>query len=285
MSQTIADALRGATQVLTVAGVPEPRREAGLLLANLLGRDRAFLITHSDAALNVYQLEAFEQRLNRRAAGEPLQHITGTQEFFGLTFEVNSAALIPRPETELLVESALESLTNLSSSPRILDVGTGTGCITVALLRERQDARAVAVDLSFAAIQLASRNAARHLVTERVSFLITDAFSSFVARPVFDLVVSNPPYIPDWEWETLQREVRDHEPRLALTSGSDGLNMIRHLLSETASHLRQEGYLIFEIGYDQRAAVEQLIDSEVWRTIAIRPDLQGIPRTIVLRKR
>jgi release factor glutamine methyltransferase len=268
-----------------VAGVSEPRREAGLLLANLLGRDRAFLITHSDAALNVYQLEAFEQRVNRRAAGEPLQYITGTQEFFGLKFEVNSAALIPRPETELLVESALEYLNSLPANPLLLDVGTGTGCITIALLHERPDARAIAVDASSAAIQLASRNAARHCVNQRVSFLISDALSTFAVHPEFDLVVSNPPYIPDSDWETLQREVRDNEPRLALTSGRDGLRMIRQLVAETAPYLRQGGYLIFEIGFDQRAAVEQLIDNQVWQVIAIRSDLQGIPRTVVLRKR
>lgn len=285
MSRSIAEALSQATKVLSAGELSEPRREAGSLLASLLGKDRAFLITHSDEVLSDDLAATFADQVRRRASGEPLQYITGVQEFFGLVFEVNSDALIPRPETELLVESALEALDNLSPAPSLLDVGAGTGCITIALLRERPSARAVAIDVSPAAVQLAMRNARRHSVSERVSFLVADALATFASLPKFDLIVSNPPYIADSEWETLQREVRDHEPRLALTSGSDGLTMIRRLVAEAAPLLREGGYLIFEIGYDQRAAVEQMIDSQVWQTMAIRSDLQGIPRTVILRKR
>lgn len=285
MSQSIAAALIEATTLLRAAGVSEARRDAGSLLANLLGQDRAFLITHSEKVLDDDQVNALRQRVKRRASGEPLQYITGVQEFFGLAFEVNSNALIPRPETELLVESVLEAIDSLGRSSLILDVGTGTGCITIAVLHERPGTKAVAVDLSADAIQLAIRNAIRNSVRERMTVLAADTLSAFSPQPIFDVVVSNPPYIADSEWATLQREVREHEPRLALTSGEDGLNMIRRLVSETAPYLRPSGYLIFEMGYDQRAAVEQMIDSHVWQAIAIRSDLQGIPRTVMLRKR
>lgn len=285
MSRSIAEALSQATKVLSAVEISEPRREAGSLLAGLLGKDRAFLITHSDEVLGDDLVATFEDQVRRRASGEPLQYIMGVQEFFGLSFEVNSDALIPRPETELVVESALETLDNLSPTPSLLDVGTGTGCITVALLHERPEARATAIDASLAAVQLATRNAHRHLVSDRVSFLVADVFSPFAGRPTFDLIVSNPPYIADSEWDTLQPEVRAHEPRLALTSGSDGLNVIRRLLSESGAYLRNRGYLIFEIGYNQREAVEGLIDRRAWDIIAIRPDLQNIPRIVWLQKR
>jgi release factor glutamine methyltransferase len=285
MSESIAETLLNATRMLSAAGVDEARLDAGLLLANLLGQDRTFLITHSNDLLNEEHVNAFQERVQRRMSGEPLQYITGVQEFYGLTFEVNSATLIPRPETELLVESALEAIDAFGGTSNFLDVGTGTGCITIALLNERPEARATAIDASFAAIQLAIRNARRHLVSARVSFLVTDAFSAFSRGPNFDLIVSNPPYIPDAEWATLQREVRDHEPRLALTSGSEGLEVIRRLLAESAGYLGNGGYLLFEMGYNQREAIERLIDQQEWKVIAIRPDLQQIPRIVWLQKR
>ena len=285
MSKSIANALSDAARVLSEAEVADARREAAALLTSLLGKDRAFLISHSDEALDDELVKTFEDQVRRRASGEPLQYITGVQEFFGLSFEVSPAALIPRPETEFIVESALECLATRPEAPLLLDVGTGSGCITIALLRERPNARAVAVDVSPAAVALAGRNARRHAVSERVAFLVADAVSALAPRPMFDLIVSNPPYIADEEWETLQREVRDHEPRTALTSGSDGLTMIRRLVAECAVQLHEGGYLIFEIGYRQQAAVERMINGKVWERIAIRPDLQGIPRTVVLKKR
>jgi len=254
-------------------------------LTNLLDQDRTFLITHAETILTAEQLSTFRRQVVRRAGGEPLQYITGTQEFFGLSFEVNPDALIPRPESELLVETALELIGDSRTGALISDIGTGTGCIPIAFLHERPLARAIAVDISWSAIRLAARNAARHSVSERISFLVADSLSAFERGPHFDLVVSNPPYIADPHWEILQREVRDHEPRVALTSGTDGLTMIRRLLVETPQILVNGGYFIFEMGYDQGAIVEQLIDERVWKVISIRADLQGIPRTAVLRKR
>lgn len=281
MSQSIAEAILEATKTLRVAGLAEPRREAGSLLANVLGKDQTFLITRAEILLTAEQLSTFRQQVTRRAGGEPLQYITGFQEFFGLEFEVTRDALIPRPETELLVETALGLM---GDAPFICDIGTGTGCISVSLLHERPRARAIAVDISPNAARLASRNAARNDVDKRISLLVADRFAAFHETQTFDLIVSNPPYVIDRDWEGLQREVRDHEPRLALTSGSDGLTMIRRLIREAPAFLVTGGHLLMEIGYDQRVAVEQMIDPLFWKLVAIHNDLQGIPRTVVLRK-
>lgn len=270
--------------MLSVADIPEARREAGSLLANLLGKDRIFLITHPETVLSDEQLKAFRKRVVRRAGGEPLQYITGIQEFYGLTFEVNPDALIPRPETELLVETAL-SLTPEDARPLLLDIGTGSGCISIALLHNRSRARSVSIDLSEAALRLAARNAMRHFVRERMELVVSDSVSAIKAGPRFDLIVSNPPYISDPDWQSLTREVKDHEPRLALTSGFDGLTMINDLLTETPRLLTAGGHFIFEIGYAQSVAVEQNVDQRIWEIVSIQADLQQIPRTITLRKR
>jgi release factor glutamine methyltransferase len=273
-----------ATKALRVADIPEPRREAGSLLANLLGRERTFLITHPETILSEEQLIAFRKRVVRRAGGEPLQHITRIQEFYGLSFEVNSDALIPRPETELLVETAL-SLTAEDAHPLILDIGTGTGCISIALLHNRSCARSVSLDLSEAAVRLAARNAVRHSVRERTQLVVSDSVSALKVEPRFDLIVSNPPYIPDPDWQKLMREVKDHEPRLALTSGFDGLTMINALLVEAPRLLTAGGHFIFEIGFAQSAAVERNVDREIWEIVSIQADLQQIPRIFTLRKK
>jgi release factor glutamine methyltransferase len=284
MSISIAEAILGATQVLRKAGVPEARREAGLLLAHAIARDRTFLITHAEDTLKSEELETFRLSIEHRAQGEPVQYITGHQEFFGLDFEVTHDVLIPRPETENLVEIALELIGNNDAAPFICDVGTGSGCIAIALLHERAKAAAIAVDISEAALNVAARNAARHSVTERITFVASDCFAVLEKKSCFNLVVSNPPYVADRDLSGLQREVREHEPRVALTPGGDGLSVIRRLLSEASAFLIDGGHLVIEIGFDQRAAVERLIDPSIWKVIDVRPDLQGIPRTIVLQK-
>jgi release factor glutamine methyltransferase len=284
MTLSIAEAILEATKTLRSEGVSEPRREAGWLLADLLARDQTSLITHAEVLLTLEEVAAFRRRVQRRAGGEPLQYITGTQEFFGLEFEVGQEALIPRPETELLVETALELIHGAGAAPLICDVGTGTGCISISLLHEQPRARAVAVDISPLAAGLASRNAARNNIGNRISFVVADCLTAFRIKPCFDLIVSNPPYIADRDWEGLQREVREHEPRLALTSGSDGLSMIRRLVKEAPAFLVSGGHLVLEIGYDQRVAVEAMIDQRIWNLLAIHNDLQGIPRTVVLER-
>jgi release factor glutamine methyltransferase len=283
---TIAEALREAATVLRVAGLEEARREAGSLVSHATGRDRAFLITHADETLTPDELSALRAAVARRAAGEPLQYITGRQEFYGLEFEVNADVLIPRPETELLVESALELLRD-ADAPLVCDVGTGSGCVAVALLHERRDARVYALDLSPAALRVAVRNAERHGVRGRMTPLISDCFDALRTSEHkgvrFQMIVSNPPYVAEDELDGLQREVREHEPRLALTPGGDGLSIIRRLVEEAPRFLVPRGHLLLEIGFQQHAAVASLIDPRVWTLLDIRRDLQGIPRTVVLR--
>ena len=283
---TIAGALREAATRLRVAGLSEPRREAGSLLSHATGRDSAFLITHADETLTPAQLSALHDAVARRAAGEPFQYIAGRQEFYGLEFEVNPDVLIPRPETELLVEKALELLRG-AEAPLLCDVGTGSGCIAVALLHARADARAYALDVSPAALEVAARNAARHGVGGRARFLVSDCFEALAAGEHeglrFDLVASNPPYVAERDLEGLQREVREHEPRVALTPGGDGLSVIRRLVEESPGFLKPGGHLLLEIGFGQHEQVAALVDPGVWRLLDIHRDLQGIPRTVSLR--
>ena len=187
--------------------------------------------------------------------------------------------LIPRPETELIVEIGLKLLPG-TPAPLIADIGTGSGCLAISLLHELADARAIATDISGAALRLARRNADRHGVTDRLMLIESDCFSSLEQGKRFSLIVSNPPYVGEDDLKNLPREVRDYEPRTALVSGADGLSSIRRLLSEGPSFLCSGG--VFEIGFGQSEAVKQLIDSRVWRLLEICSDLQNIPRTVVL---
>jgi release factor glutamine methyltransferase len=283
----IREALTEASAALRAAGVSDARRDARALLSDTLARDHAFLIAHSDDELEPRALALFRERVGRRAAGEPVQYITGRQEFYGLDFEVSPAVLIPRPETELLVEVALEVLRETRGAPLVCDVGTGSGCIPVALLHERTDARACGLDISTDALAVAARNAARHGVGARLTLLASDCFGALDAEgapKTFDLITSNPPYIPESDMADLQREVREHEPRLALTPGGDGLSIIRRLVAEASRHLDAGGHLLLEIGYDQHEAVTRLVDENVWTLLDIRRDLQGIPRVVVLQR-
>jgi release factor glutamine methyltransferase len=287
-SKSIAQALTEASAVLRAAGVADARPDARALLSYTLARDHAFLIAHADEEIEPTLYALYTERVARRASGEPLQYITGRQEFYGLDFEVTPAVLIPRPETELLVEVALELLRHERSAPLLCDLGTGSGCIPVALLHERKDARAVGLDISNAALEVAARNAARHAVSERLTLLVSDCFDALdaLAKPdaPFTLITSNPPYIAESELPHLQREVREHEPRIALTPGDgDGLSVIRRLVHEAPRFLVAGGHLIFEIGYNQHEAVVKIVDPSVWTLLDIHRDLQGIPRTVALR--
>ena len=279
---SISEALLTAAQVLNEAGVPEGRREAGSLLSFIFGKDRTFLISHAEDQLTEASLRRFQEGVERRARGEPLQYIIGVQDFFGREFRVTPDVLIPRPETELLVEAALEVI---GDNWLICDVGTGSGCIAVTLLCERGDVRAVAVDKSPPALEVAKSNATSHAILDRIDFAISDCFSALDARQYqFDMVVSNPPYVSAEMMAGLQREVRDHEPLVALSPGEDGLSVIRRLILEAPAFLKDDGYLIMEIGFDQSEALKELIEESPWHLREIRPDLQGIPRIVVLQK-
>lgn len=276
---SIAEVLREASRTLENAGVPEARREAASLLSFVTGKDRTFLIAHSDD--EVGDVDQFRELLERRATGEPLQYITRTQDFFGREFRVTPDVLIPRPETELLVEAALEVN---KTATLLCDVGTGSGCIALTLLCELDHARAVALDKSPAALEVAKFNAQKLAVADRAEFVVSDCFDS-LDHQKFDLIVSNPPYVSAGVLDGLQREVRDHEPLIALSPGPDGLSIIRRLIQESPQFLKPNGHLIMEIGFDQGEAVQNLIDTNVWDLLEVRPDLQGIPRIVVLRKR
>ncbi|HEX8476657.1 MAG TPA: peptide chain release factor N(5)-glutamine methyltransferase [Pyrinomonadaceae bacterium] len=282
---TITEAIAEGALVLGDAGVPKARREAGSLLAHALTCDRTFLITHDADALDTDALAQFRELVRRRATGEPFQYITGEQDFYGLAFEVTHDVLIPRPETELLVETALELLRE-TPAPLVCDVGTGSGCIVVAFLHERHDARAYAIDVSAAALHVAARNAARHGASERLQLFESDCFAALEANDGlrFAAILSNPPYVAERDIAGLQREVREHEPRVALTPGGDGLRVVRRLLADAPRFLDAGGYLLFEIGFNQHEAVADLIDPRTWTLLDVHKDLQGIPRIVALRR-
>jgi release factor glutamine methyltransferase len=283
MSISIAEAILEGAHHLRKAGVPEARREAGSLLAFVLKRDRSFILSHAEDVVDEDQLELFRDFTRERATGKPLQYITGRQEFYGLEFEVTPDVLIPRPETELLVDTALK-IAEPTPTGFICDVGTGSGCIAVTLLHLLPAAVAVAVDISPTALEIARRNAARHAVTDRIEFVLSDCFTGIDEGRTFDLIVSNPPYVADAAMQGLQREVRNFEPRMALEGGIDGLSVIRRLITGAQCFLKTGGHLLFEIGFDQHAAIDALIDRNVWKLQDIHQDLQGIPRTVALQK-
>jgi len=282
MSATIKNAISTGAAKLKAAGVADPRNDANLLAMHVIKRDRTFLLAHGEATLSPDQLDQYRSLIERRGSGEPLQYITGHQEFFNLDFETSPDVLIPRPETELIVEIGMELLKD-KARPFIADIGTGSGCIVISLLHELRQARAVATDVSTAALAVASRNAGHYEVSDRLRLIESDLFSALESNELFDLIVSNPPYVPAADLEGLQREV-SHEPQKALDGGPDGLAVIRRLLNEAPVFLGARGYLVFEIGFDQAESVKRIIDSAAWESIDVRRDLQGIPRTVVLRK-
>ncbi|MFZ4626686.1 MAG: peptide chain release factor N(5)-glutamine methyltransferase [Blastocatellia bacterium] len=288
---TYAETLREAAQRLRMASVPNDLLDAQSLLAHTLGQDRTYLIVHYHEEVPTAVLPAFWRFVERRCAGEPLQYITGRQAFFGLDFEVTSAVLIPRPETELIVEEILRLASAEQSggeaqnlSPLVIDVGTGSGCLAIAIARELPQARVLAVDRSFAALEVAVRNGRRHQVTDRVQWIVGDLLEPVEERPLAWAIVSNPPYLAVGEIAGLAREVREWEPRMALTDGGDGLDFHRRLLREAPSRLAEGGYLLIELGYQQSAAVLEMVDPETWEAPRVLPDLQGIARTLVLHR-
>ena len=283
MSQTIASALREGATILALAGVVDAPRDARALLAHAISRDFSYLLTHGSDLLTKKEGDLFNTFIARRAGHEPLQYIRGCQEFFKLDFEVTSDVLIPRPETELIVETALELLRKVSA-PVIADIGTGSGCIAISLLHELPQARAVATDISPAALRVAQRNAEKYGVADRLTLIESDCFSAVNSNAQFSLIASNPPYLADQELENVAPEVRNYEPRAALICGDNGLHVIGRLLAEASHFLDLGSCFVFEIGFKQSEAVKELISDRVWQLLEIRADLQGIPRTVVLKR-
>ncbi|MGA3045778.1 MAG: peptide chain release factor N(5)-glutamine methyltransferase [Terracidiphilus sp.] len=250
------------------------RADAELLLLQLLHQDRAWLMAHSSDDIGFDHWNRYYELLERRYNGEPIQYITGETEFYGLPFWVTPDVLIPRPETEHLVEKVIE-LAAQFKSPRIVDIGSGAGAIAVALAHKLVNVQFTAIDLSADALTIAQENAKRN--SANIRFLEGDLLAP-VADEQFEIIVSNPPYVPESDRPTLSVEVRDHEPALALFAGPDGLDIYRRLIPQAFAHLVPGGYLALEIGYGQSPAIETLLTDSGFQNIELIPDLQGIPR-------
>ena len=285
---TIIETITEADRLLQDSMIDDQRRTASLLMRHVLGWDQAQLIMRSDEIITSDQRDDFFALVERRAAGEPSQYIVGHQEFFGLEFTVTPEVLIPRPETEFLVEQVI-SLANAlqAGSASIADVGTGSGCIATAIAVNVPGARLVATDISATALEVASANAQKHRVRDRIEFLQGDLVEPLKASSAapFDIIATNPPYVPSSNPNLLPREVREHEPAVALFGGEDGLDNLRRLLNTAPAVLKSGGHMVIEIGYTQIEATTRLLDPAVWELIEVVNDLQVIPRTLTLRKK
>jgi release factor glutamine methyltransferase len=306
-------ALKQGILLLRSAKVPSDTLAAELLLIHATGKDRTWLYTHPEESLAPEIAADYFVLIRRRAQGEPTQHLTGKQEFWGLEFEVTPDVLIPRPETEHLIEVALDRLAVhelragrqrrlTGEGLRILDIGTGSGCIAIALAKDLSGAEIFATDISTTALDIAKRNAARHPFASRIHFResnLLDAFSHPDSRgpvanvvdhhqsPVtdhqsrlFDLIISNPPYIGLREAPSFAVEVRDHEPHAALFGGEEGYELYGPLILQAAAHLKQGGLLVLELGHDSLPAVQPLLDAPTWTNILVTNDLANIPRVL-----
>lgn len=279
----LGDALTSAIQRLTSAQVPSPRMNAELLLMFTLARDRAFLYGHPEHELTGEEQARYEDALARRARGIPAQYITGHQEFWGMDFVVSPAVLIPRPETEHVVEELLARVRRTPSpaNPRIIDVGTGSGCIALALAKDLPHAEIHATDISAAALELARANAARLQLESRVQFHEGDLLEA-IGKNSFDFVVSNPPYVGESEEDAVQLEVRKFEPRSAVFAGPTGLEVIERLIPEAREVLKPGGQLVMEISGTIASSVRELLVG--WKNVQITKDLQGIERIVTAQK-
>jgi release factor glutamine methyltransferase len=299
----LKQALASAVERLEAADVGSPRMNAEVLLMFVLSADRAYLYARPERELTTEEGSRYDEVLAQRATGLPSQYITGHQEFWGLNFVVSPAVLIPRPETEQLVETVLE-LARSVPHPKLVDIGTGSGCVALALAHELKDAEIYAVDLSTDALEIARANAAR-LQLERVQFLRCDVLKLLPDKTLsvipaedfspsagtcfsdfrdFDFVVSNPPYVAFDEADKVQKSVFEFEPRMAVFAGEHGLDVILPLIEQAHTALKSGGWLAMEIGYSMRDAVVNLLTPTMWDEIRVVPDLQGIPRVVAARK-
>src|SRR5438477_2526204 len=299
----VRSALKQGLAQLREAQVPSYMLAAELLLLHVLGRDRTWIYAHPEQEISAADAARYFELIARRASGEPTQHLTGKQEFWGLEFEVTPDILIPRPETEHVIEVALDRLavrelragrkqTFTGEGLQIADIGTGSGCIAIALAKELAQATIYATDISCAALAVARRNAARHGVSDRIRFLESNLLYGFLGSPLatrhspllLDLIASNPPYIGRREAATLMREVRDHEPEIALYGGEEGYELYADLITQAAAHLKPGGILVLELGHNSLPAVQPLLDAPTWTNVGVTNDLAGIPRVLAAEK-
>lgn len=269
---------KGAAQLSAGPHPERARLDAETLLLHHLGKNRAWLMTHDDEEFAGCRAIGYAALLERRERGEPIQYITGECEFYGLPFRVTPDVLIPRPETEHLVEAAIERA-RAFERPRIVDIGAGSGAIAVALAHALPHAQVTTVDLSPKALAIAQENAVRNGVAERMRFLQSDLLDA-VREEQFEMVVSNPPYVPEADRRSLALEVREHEPGTALFAGEDGLAIYRRLTPQAFSVLAPGGWIALEIGYGQRDVVSSLLSEAGFVDVDAMADLQGIPRVL-----
>jgi release factor glutamine methyltransferase len=279
---TVLEAIQKSTEFLGKKNVESPRLQAELLFAHLLKMPRMKLYLNFDRQLTAAETDALRELIKRRGQREPLQHITGSTSFCGFEMAVNRHVLIPRPETEQLAELGWQFLSTINHQPSTcLDFCTGSGCLAIAIAAKCPSAKIVATDISAEALVLAKENAARNNVAEKIEFLQGDGFAALAAGAQFDLIVSNPPYIPSAEIETLEPEVRDFDPRLALDGGADGLNFYRLLAAEAKSLLKPAGKIMVEFGDGQADAIKKIFESEKWIVEAVREDYSQRARILV----
>lgn len=284
-SMQLKQAIDSAYQLFLEHDVPSPRLNAELLLMFVLGRERAYLYAHPERELTTDEQAQYEEVIRERARGCPTQYITGHQEFWGLDLLVSPAVLIPRPETEHAVETVLELVKEYrlegSGRLKLIDVGTGSGCIALALASELPQTEIHACDISEDALEMARINAARLALGSKVLFRKSDLLDVYSGQQ-FDFVISNPPYVGEADADKVQRQVREFEPKIAVFSGHEGLDIYRRLIPQALDHLRPGGWFVAEIGYSEEEKVKALLEG--WSSIQVTPDLQGIPRVIAARK-
>jgi len=273
----LKDAFTEGIKKLKSANIDAPAITAWAILCCILGCGKEYLYTHDDYVLSKSEYERYCDALNRRINGEPLQYITGHQEFMSLNFAVNHNVLIPRQDTEILVEYVIEFV-GQKQKVNILDIGTGSGCIAVSLAYYIKSSRVWGVDISKEALEIAERNAKSYGVEERIVFIESNLFEN-VPPQKFDIIVSNPPYIPNRVIDTLDRQVKDFEPEIALNGGEDGLDFYRRIVKESVGFLKPKGLLAFEVGFDQAQDVIKIMESS-FKDIKIKKDLVGIERVV-----
>lgn len=285
---TLIEAIHNAAAQFSAAGISNARLDAEVLLAMLAQRDRAWVISHMHDALGDILRGRYETVVRRRAGREPLQYIVGNQEFYGFDFFVTPDVLIPRPETELAVELALKVLGNHSRQTTVVDLCTGSGCIAVTLARLAPTVNIVAIDKSSKALKIAERNAAQHQVADRIQLLEGDLLQPLERldfRSKVDMIVSNPPYIPSADYTTLQPEVRDFEPEMALIAGPQGTELHQRIIETAPAYLKRHGALIMEMGMGQAELLLEMIRaSDAFVAPSVYKDLAGIERVLVARK-
>lgn len=280
-ADTVGDLLESSTRRLAAAGIPDARREALAVLAHALGTDRGGILARRPDAVSEEAAARARGLIEQRAERRPLQHLTGTVAFDGLTLEVGPSVLVPRPETEGLVEAVAAA--GLPDGARVADLGTGSGAIAVALAVRRPSWRLVALDRSAAALAVARANAARHGVASRVAF-VEAGFEAIAMQGTFDAVVSNPPYVAENEWRDLAPEVRDHEPKTALVPGPTGLEAYEAIVPLARAALAPGGLLALELGWSSESAVRALAEHAGFLPPRVLPDLAGIPRVLLARR-